>query len=158
MEYKTSEEIKAENAVIAKRLSDNFGEAILQTVTDDYARYDLDKITEDLKIAEEHGLVFDVSRGPEVLGFITPEQVIERFSKKENFRSYYSLITPNEAIAKLSQKIEENAEHFSTFSPEIQAERSNVFAQNENSLKRMISSVRQYSQSHAKINPHEITL
>lgn len=149
MDYKTPEQIQAENIVIANRLSENFGEAILNTVKDDYARYDLDQITQHIMIAEEHGLVFDVSRGPEVLGFITPEQVIERFSKKENFRDFFELVEPSVAIERLQHKISENQNHFSTFSPDIQAVRADVFEQNRVHLQKMIDDISRFSKKHA---------
>lgn len=143
--YKTQEQIAAENLEIADRLSANFGKAILKKVKSDYARYDLDVITQDLKAAQEHGLLFDVSRGPEVLGFITPDEVIERFAKDENFRDYYNLVTPAYAIEVITNKLEEDAKYFTTeFTPEIQEERKAVFEQAAASLTRMRDRISSY--------------
>lgn len=145
MTYKTLEQIQAENLEIADRLTQNFGNAILDTVKSDYARYDLDAITNDLKTARTYGLVFNRSSGPELAGYLTPDEVIECFSKDQNFRSYYDLTTPADAISALNAKLETDAAHFATFSPKIQEERKAVFAQNAQSLNRMITTISEYA-------------
>ncbi len=101
-EAKLNAEIKAIKFV--------FGEDSLENVdlNNGYNRRSLAEISDSFQRAKAENLVFELSFGPEVTAYLTPNTVIERFETDLPFSNsmhqdgVYTLITPREAIEKVS--------------------------------------------------------
>lgn len=126
-----------------------FGEETLNKIQDSYARIQLSRIEDDFERARNEGLVFDLKMGNEVLVFLTPDDVIERFEDGLGFSNngilepIYELITPEDAIQRLQEKLKESKHHFKSLARKLQKERQAIKEQNDDfdrrTLGRMIA-------------------
>lgn len=150
MSHDIQKEIERRNAEIVSRLQTTFGDAVLDKVQNSYARYDLDAITPDLLKARQEGLVFDVSRGPEIPVFLTPDEVLESFEKGVHFRDHYEMVTPEAALKSLQKFTVTSGKHFTSLSPEQQENGKTYFEHQLASVGEMHNRIREYG-THFKV-------
>lgn len=128
-----------------------FGEETLNKIQDSYARIQLSRIEEDFERALNDGLVFNLKMGNELLVFLTPDDVIERFeeglgfSNTDTLEPIYELITPETAIQRLTEKLKASKLHFKTLPRKIQKERQVIKEQNDDFDRRTLDRMIEYA-------------
>lgn len=128
-----------------------FGEETLNKIQDSYARIQLSRIEEDFERALNDGLVFNLKMGNELLVFLTPDDVIERFeeglgfSNTDTLEPIYELITPETAIQRLTEKLKASKLHFKALPRKIQKERQVIKEQNDDFDRRTLDRMIEYA-------------